>query len=175
MQTLHSTPGAAIIIHIIAAPHCCTYFQAILKPMLLFFFTIECSNHCIQGFVKFVETVEGPIHMFSVHDPGKMFSKQVLGTQVFRLRALWNVLGIPSFRFKLGTRLGLRGMLCLHCATCEVILTCTLHADSGLRAKPRSVRTCSRFHIVQTAFRRRTKGDDLFWEHGFTVFQVELF
>ena len=26
--------------------------------------------------------------MFSVHDPGKMFSKQVLGTRAFRLRAL---------------------------------------------------------------------------------------
>ena len=49
-------------------------------------------------------------------------------------------------------------LLCIHCATCEVILTCTLHADSGLRAKPRPLRTCSRFHIVQTSFRRRTKG-----------------
>ena len=48
--------------------------------------------------------------------------------------------------------------LCIHCATCEVILTCTLRDDSGLRAKPRPVRTCSRFHIVQTTFRRRTKG-----------------
>ena len=27
-------------------------------------------------------------YMFSVHDPGKMFSKQVLGTGAFRLRAL---------------------------------------------------------------------------------------
>ena len=33
-----------------------------------------------------------------------------------------------------------------------------LHADSGLRAKPRPVRTCSLFRIVQTSFRRRTKG-----------------
>ena len=49
-------------------------------------------------------------------------------------------------------------LLCIHCATCEVILTCTLRADSGLRAKPRPLRTCSRFHIVQTSFRRRTKG-----------------
>ena len=49
-------------------------------------------------------------------------------------------------------------LLCLHCATCEVLLTCTLRADSGLPAKPRPIRTCSRFHIVQTAFRRRTKG-----------------
>ena len=53
---------------------------------------------------------------------------------------------------------------------------CTLRADSGLRAKPCPIRTCSRFHIVQTAFRRRTiKGGDLFREHGLTVFQLELF
>ena len=87
-------------------------------------------------------------YMFSVHDPGKMFSKQVLGTRAFRLRALWNVLGTPLFRFKIGTNLGLHSMtyyLGIHCATCEVILMCTLRADSGLRAKPRPVRTCSRF------------------------------
>ena len=43
----------------------------------------------------------GPSYiMFLVHDPGKMFSKQVLCTRAFRLRALWNVLGTPSFRFK---------------------------------------------------------------------------
>ena len=67
----------------------------------------------------------------------------------------WNVLGTPSFRFKIGTHLSLRSMtycvMCIHCATCEVILTCTLRADSGL---PRPLRTCSRFHIVQTSFRR---------------------
>ena len=39
-----------------------------------------------------------------------MFSKQVLGTRSFRLRALWNVLGTSSFRFKIGTHLGLRSM-----------------------------------------------------------------
>ena len=39
-------------------------------------------------------------------------------------------------------------LLCIHCATCDIILTCTLRADSGLSAKPRPVRTCSRFHIV---------------------------
>ena len=104
---------------------------------------------------------KGPVHMFSVHDPGKMFSEQVLGTRAFRLRGLWNVLGTPSFRFKIGTHLGLRSMtycVYIHCATCEVILMCTLHADSGLRAKPCPLRTCSRFHIVQTSFRRRTRG-----------------
>ena len=35
---------------------------------------------------------------------------------------------------------------------------CTLRADSGLRAKPRPVKTCSQFHIVQTSIRRHTKG-----------------
>ena len=64
--------------------------------------------------------------MFSVHDPSKMFSKQVLGTRAFRLWALWNVLGTPSFRFKIGTHLGLRSMtyctcIHVHCATWEVI------------------------------------------------------
>ena len=49
-------------------------------------------------------------YMFSVHVPGKMFSKQVLGTRAFRLRALWNVLGTHSFRFEIGTHLGLRSM-----------------------------------------------------------------
>ena len=49
-------------------------------------------------------------YMFSVHDSGKMFSKQVLGTRAFRLRALWNVLGTPSFRFKIYTHLCLRSM-----------------------------------------------------------------
>ena len=105
--------------------------------------------------------VIGPVHICSRYTtPGKMFSKQVLGTRAFRWQALWNVLGTPSFRFKIGTHLGLRSMTyCVwHCATCEVILTCTLRADSGLRAKPRPVRTCSRFLIVQTSFRRRTKG-----------------
>ena len=32
-------------------------------------------------------------------------------------------------------------VLCIHCATCEVILMCTLRADSGLRAKPRPLST----------------------------------
>ena len=57
-----------------------------------------------------IRTLRARSYMFSVHDPGKMFSEQVLGTQAFTLRALWNVLGTPSFRFKLGTHLGLRSM-----------------------------------------------------------------
>ena len=102
----------------------------------------------------------GPIYMFSVRDPGKMFSKQVLGRRAFRLRALWNVLGTPSFRFKIDTHLGLRIMTyCVYTAQrCEVILTCTLRADSSLRAKPHPLRTCSRYTSVQTSFRRLTKG-----------------
>ena len=40
-------------------------------------------------------------YMFSVHNPGKMFSEHVLGTRAFILRALWNVLGTHSFRLKM--------------------------------------------------------------------------
>ena len=39
--------------------------------------------------------------MFSVHNPGKMFSEHVLGTRAFIFRALWNVLGTHSFRLKM--------------------------------------------------------------------------
>ena len=50
----------------------------------------------------------------------------------------------------------------------EVILPCTLCADSGLRTKPRPARTCSLFHIVQTSFRRHTKGaicsENMVWQ-----------
>ena len=117
-----------------------------------------------------LKTLWARSYMFSVHDPDKMISEQVLGTRAFRLQALWNVLGTPSFRFKIGTpsRSAQYDLLCIHCATCEVILTCTLHADSGLRAKPCPLRTCSRFHIVQTSFRRRTKGaicsENMLWQ-----------
>ena len=40
-------------------------------------------------------------YMFSVHNPGKMFSEHVLGTRAFILRALWNVVGTHSFRLKM--------------------------------------------------------------------------
>ena len=83
----------------------------------IFFPHISISFCCTQwweaGFVgaQPCSYAMGPfIYMFSVHDPSKMFSKQVLGTRAFRLRALWNVLGTPSFRFKIGTHLGLRSM-----------------------------------------------------------------
>ena len=44
-----------------------------------------------------------------------------------------------------------------------------------LSAKPHPVRTCSRFHSVQTSFRRQVLRGDLFREHGSTMFQLELF
>ena len=45
-------------------------------------------------------------------------------------------------------------VLCIHCAMCDVILTCTLHADSGLRAKPRPLE-----HVLGiTSFRLRFGG-----------------
>ena len=117
------------------------------------------SDHDATCFNTYV--IKMSIHRARSHVSSRYTTpaKQVLGTQVFRLRALWNVFGTPSFRFKIGTHLSLHSMTyCVHCATCEVILTCTLRADSGLRDKPSPVRTSSRFHIVQTAFRRHTKG-----------------
>ena len=44
-------------------------------------------------------------------------------------------------------------VLCIHCATCEVILMCTLRADSGLCAKPRPLRTL--FSVLERSY--------LFW------------
>ena len=76
----------------------------------------------------------------------------------------------PFIQILIGTHVGLRNMTYfVYCAMCrsllndwqaadEVILTRALRADSGLRAKPRPVRICSRFHSVQTSFQRRTKG-----------------
>ena len=49
-------------------------------------------------------------------------------------------------------------VLCIHCATCEVILMCTLHADSGLRAKPRPLRTLFSVHERSYLFWMCTKG-----------------
>ena len=124
---------------------------------IVYFCNIKNTSYQCEHFQKY--SLWARSYMFSVHDPVKMFSRQVLGTRVFRLRALW--------MFSVPLRLDLKSahisvcaiyLLCIHCATCEVILTCTLHADSSLRAKPRPVSTCSRFHIVQTSFRRHTKG-----------------
>ena len=64
-------------------------------------------------------------------------------------------------------------VLCIHCATCEVILMCTLRADSGLRAKPRPLRTLFSVHDRSYLFWMCTKGGDLFREHGLTMFQRE--
>ena len=49
-------------------------------------------------------------------------------------------------------------VLCIHCATCEVILMCTLCADSGLRAKPRPLRTLFSVHERSYLFWMCTKG-----------------
>ena len=49
-------------------------------------------------------------------------------------------------------------VLCIHCATCEVILMCTLRADSGLRAKPRPLRTLFSVHERSYLFWMCTKG-----------------
>ena len=75
-------------------------------------------------------------YMFSVQNPGKMFSEHVLGTQAFILRALWNVLGTASFRFVTGTIRGLRSMTyCVYtaqrvrsfwCALSVLIAVCVL-------------------------------------------------
>ena len=81
--------------------------------------------------------------MFSVHNPGKMFSEHVLGTRAFILRALCKCSRYPFVQVENGVHLSLRSIdvLCIHCATCEVILMSTLRADSGLRAKPRPLST----------------------------------
>ena len=50
-------------------------------------------------------------YMFTVHDPCKMFSKQVRWyTSVQIASSRDNVHGRASFRFKIGTHLGLRSM-----------------------------------------------------------------
>ena len=49
-------------------------------------------------------------------------------------------------------------VLCIHCATCEVILMCTLRADSGLRAKPHPLRTLFSVHERSYLFWMCTKG-----------------
>ena len=48
----------------------------------------------------------GPFIMFSVHDPGKMFSVHERSD----CEHCENVLGMYSFRFKISTHLGLRSM-----------------------------------------------------------------
>ena len=92
--------------------------------------------------------------MFSVHNPGKMFSEHVLGTRAFILRALWNVLGTHSFKVENGTHLGLRSMTyCVYtaqrvrsfwCALSVLIAVCVL--------SPAHLEHCSRYTSVHTCF-----------------------
>ena len=92
--------------------------------------------------------------MFSVHNPGKMFSEHVLGTRAFILRALWNVLGTHSFKVENGTHLGLRSMTyCVYtaqrarsfwCALSVLIAVCML--------SPAHLEHCSRNTSVHTCF-----------------------
>ena len=96
----------------------------------------------------------GPVHMFSVHNPGKMFSEHVLGTRAFILRALWNVLGTHLFKVENGTHLGLRSMTyCVYtaqrvrsfwCALSVLIAVCVL--------SPAHLEHCSRYTSVHTCF-----------------------
>ena len=93
-------------------------------------------------------------YMFSVHNPGKMFSEHVLGTRAFILRALWNVLGTHSFKVENGTHLGLRSMTyCVYtaqrarsfwCALSVLIAVCVL--------SPAHLEHCSRYTSVHTCF-----------------------
>ena len=93
-------------------------------------------------------------YMFSVQNPGKMFSEHVLGTQAFILRALWNVLGTASFRFVTGTIRGLRSMTyCVYtaqrvrsfwCALSVLIAVCVLSPAHLVQcSRYRSVHICS--------------------------------
>ena len=93
-------------------------------------------------------------YMFSVQNPGKMFSEHVLGTQAFILRALWNVLGTASFRFVTGTIRGLRSMTyCVYtaqrvrsfwCALSVLIAVCVLSPAHLVHcSRYRSVHICS--------------------------------
>ena len=110
------------------------------RPICLLHY--ECTMRCYVREFSFDLHVakEGSMwarsYMFSVHDPGQMFSKQVLGTQAFRLRALWNVLGTPSFRFKIGTHFGLRSMTyCIYMYTAQ-------HVRSFYRALSMLIAVC---------------------------------
>ena len=93
-------------------------------------------------------------YMFSVHNPGKMFSEHVLGTRAFRLRALWNVFGTHLFKVENGTHLGLCSMTyCVYtaqrvrsfwCALSVLIAVCVL--------SPAHLEHCSRYTSVHTCF-----------------------
>ena len=89
--------------------------------------------------------------MFSVHNPGKMFSEHVLGTRAFILRALWNVLGTHSFRLKMASisvcavwRIVYTRVRSFWCALSVLIAVCVL--------SPAHLEHCSRYTSVHTCF-----------------------
>ena len=110
----------------------------------------------------------GPVHICSRYRyPMHLFSEQVLGTYAFRLQDHWIVLGTIAFRFVIGTIHGLRSLTSMHYTAQRenslvgMIDRLTLGHNARspqLCTKPLPVRTCSRYHSVQTSFRRSTKG-----------------
>ena len=59
--------------------------------------------------------ISGPVHICSRYRyPMHLFSEQVLGTNAFRLRDHWIVLGTIAFRFVIGTIHGLRSLTSMH-------------------------------------------------------------
>ena len=92
-------------------------------------------------------------YMFSVHDPGKMFSKQPSSRYTsVHIASTVKCSRYPFVQILNGhtSRSAQYDLLCIHCATCEVISVCTLCADSGLRAKPRPLRTL--FLVAQRSY-----------------------
>ena len=94
----------------------------------------------------------GPF-MFSVHNPGKSVHERSYyeHCEMFSvpIRSGWKWHASRSAQYD---------VLCIHCATCEVILMCTLRADSGLCAKPRPLRTLFLVHERSYLFWMCTKG-----------------
>ena len=114
------------------------------------------SLYCLSKKVGYFlwNTLWARSYMFSVHNPGKMFSEHVLGTRAFILRALWNVLGTHSFKVENGTHLGLRSMTyCVYtaqrvrsfwCALSVLIAVCVLSSAH--------LEHCSWYTSVHTCF-----------------------
>ena len=97
-------------------------------------FTVICLFGPIHICSRYTTPAKCSRNMFSVHERSyyehcEMFSLPI--------RSGWKWHASRSAQYD---------VLCIHCATCEVILMCTLHADSGLRAKPRPLRTLFSVH-----------------------------
>ena len=119
---------------------------------------LRCRNHKMSRappcYHKNICSHRARSYMFSVHNPGKMFSEHVLGTRAFILRALWNVIGTHSFKVENGTHLGLCSMTyCVYtaqrvrsfwCALSVLIAVCVL--------SPAHLEHCSRYTSVHTCF-----------------------